>query len=52
VVDDRWRSRRTRRRSTEDRWHDSDESVRVDVLLKGAATLALFWPALAAQRSG
>jgi acetylornithine deacetylase/succinyl-diaminopimelate desuccinylase-like protein len=33
----------------EDRWHDSDESVLVDVLLKGAATLALFWPALAHQ---
>jgi len=32
----------------EDRWHDSDESVRVDVLLNGAATMALFWPALAA----
>jgi acetylornithine deacetylase/succinyl-diaminopimelate desuccinylase-like protein len=31
----------------EDRWHDSDESVLVDVLLKGAATMALFWPALA-----
>jgi acetylornithine deacetylase/succinyl-diaminopimelate desuccinylase-like protein len=33
----------------EDRWHDSDESVRVDVLLAGAATVALFWPALAAH---
>jgi acetylornithine deacetylase/succinyl-diaminopimelate desuccinylase-like protein len=33
----------------EDRWHDSDESVRVDVLLEAAATMALFWPALAAQ---
>jgi len=33
----------------EDRWHDSDGSVLVDVLLKGAATLALFWPALAQQ---
>jgi acetylornithine deacetylase/succinyl-diaminopimelate desuccinylase-like protein len=32
----------------EDRWHDSDESVRVDVLLAGAATMCLFWPALAA----
>jgi acetylornithine deacetylase/succinyl-diaminopimelate desuccinylase-like protein len=36
----------------EDRWHDSDESVRVDVLLHGAATMALFWPALAAQGPG
>jgi hypothetical protein len=33
----------------EDRWHDSDESVRVDVLLAGAATMALFWPALVAS---
>ena len=33
----------------EDRWHDSDESVRVDVLLAGAATMCLFWPALAAS---
>jgi acetylornithine deacetylase/succinyl-diaminopimelate desuccinylase-like protein len=33
----------------EDRWHDSDESVRVDVLLASAATMALFWPALAAH---
>jgi acetylornithine deacetylase/succinyl-diaminopimelate desuccinylase-like protein len=33
----------------EDRWHDSDESVRVDVLLAGAATMCLFWPALAAH---
>ncbi|MCG5469923.1 hypothetical protein LADH09A_003862 [Micromonospora sp. LAH09] len=31
----------------EDRWHDSDESVAVDVLLAGAATLALFWSRLA-----
>lgn len=29
----------------EDRWHDSDESVSVDVLLAGAATLAAFWAA-------
>jgi acetylornithine deacetylase/succinyl-diaminopimelate desuccinylase-like protein len=36
----------------EDRWHDSDESVDVDVLLRGAATMALFWPALAAHGSG
>ncbi|MFT7841083.1 M20/M25/M40 family metallo-hydrolase [Saccharothrix sp. BKS2] len=27
----------------EDRWHDSDERVSVDVLLAGAATLAHFW---------
>ncbi|MGK5441847.1 M20/M25/M40 family metallo-hydrolase [Micromonospora sp. URMC 105] len=32
----------------EDRWHDSDESVAVDVLLAGAATLAHFWSGLAA----
>jgi acetylornithine deacetylase/succinyl-diaminopimelate desuccinylase-like protein len=33
----------------EDRWHDSDESVHVDVLLAGAATMCLFWSALAAH---
>jgi acetylornithine deacetylase/succinyl-diaminopimelate desuccinylase-like protein len=33
----------------EDRWHTSDESVCVDVLLAGAATMCLFWPALAAH---
>lgn len=27
----------------EDHWHDSDERASVDVLLTGAATLALFW---------
>ena len=31
----------------EDNWHDSDESVRVDMLTRGAATLALFWARLA-----
>jgi acetylornithine deacetylase/succinyl-diaminopimelate desuccinylase-like protein len=31
----------------EDHWHDSDESVRVDMLQAGAATLALVWPRLA-----
>ncbi|GGP85913.1 M20/M25/M40 family metallo-hydrolase [Saccharothrix coeruleofusca] len=31
----------------EDRWHDSDERVSVDVLLAGAATLARFWSRLA-----
>jgi acetylornithine deacetylase/succinyl-diaminopimelate desuccinylase-like protein len=31
----------------EDNWHDSDESVRLDVLLAGAATLAHFWTGLA-----
>jgi acetylornithine deacetylase/succinyl-diaminopimelate desuccinylase-like protein len=31
----------------EDCWHDSDESVSVDVLLNGAATLAGFWSRLA-----
>ena len=36
----------------EDRWHTSDESVRVDVLLAGAATMCLFWPALAASGNG
>jgi hypothetical protein len=28
----------------EDNWHDSDESVSVDMLQAGAATLALLWP--------
>jgi hypothetical protein len=27
----------------EDRWHDSNERVSVDVLLAGAASLAAFW---------
>jgi acetylornithine deacetylase/succinyl-diaminopimelate desuccinylase-like protein len=31
----------------EDRWHDSDERVSIDVLLAGAATLAHLWPQLA-----
>ncbi|QFZ21322.1 M20/M25/M40 family metallo-hydrolase [Saccharothrix syringae] len=31
----------------EDRWHDSDERVSVDVLLAGATTLARLWPRLA-----
>jgi acetylornithine deacetylase/succinyl-diaminopimelate desuccinylase-like protein len=31
----------------EDRWHDSDERVSIDVLRKGAATLAHLWPRLA-----
>jgi acetylornithine deacetylase/succinyl-diaminopimelate desuccinylase-like protein len=31
----------------EDRWHDSDERVSIDVLLAGAATLAHLWPRLA-----
>jgi acetylornithine deacetylase/succinyl-diaminopimelate desuccinylase-like protein len=31
----------------EDAWHGPDESVDVDALVKGAATLALFWPRLA-----
>jgi acetylornithine deacetylase/succinyl-diaminopimelate desuccinylase-like protein len=30
----------------EDRWHDSDERVSVEVLLNGAATLAFFWQLL------
>ncbi|WP_159795501.1 M20/M25/M40 family metallo-hydrolase [Puerhibacterium puerhi] len=32
----------------EDNWHDSDESVRIDVLLSGAATLAHLWAELGA----
>ena len=31
----------------EDHWHDSDESIRIDVLLAGAATLAAYWTRLA-----
>ncbi|WP_432514221.1 M20/M25/M40 family metallo-hydrolase [Kineococcus sp. SYSU DK001] len=31
----------------EDNWHDSDESVDVDVLLAGVVTLARFWSGLA-----
>lgn len=31
----------------EDRWHDSDERISIDVLLAGAATLACLWPRLA-----
>ena len=31
----------------EDRWHDSDERVSIDVLFAGAATLAAFWARLA-----
>jgi acetylornithine deacetylase/succinyl-diaminopimelate desuccinylase-like protein len=31
----------------EDRWHDSDERVAVDMLVSGAASLAYFWPRLA-----
>lgn len=30
----------------EDNWHDSDESVRVDMLKAGAATLAYLWEEL------
>ncbi|WP_250033780.1 M20/M25/M40 family metallo-hydrolase [Paractinoplanes maris] len=30
----------------EDHWHDSDERASIDVLLAGAATLALFWDRL------
>ena len=32
----------------ENNWHDSDESVRVDLLTAGAATLAYLWSGLAA----
>jgi acetylornithine deacetylase/succinyl-diaminopimelate desuccinylase-like protein len=35
----------------EDHWHDSDESVAVDMLSTGAATLAFLWQNLAAMRS-
>jgi acetylornithine deacetylase/succinyl-diaminopimelate desuccinylase-like protein len=35
----------------EDRWHTRDESVLLDVLVAGAATLCSFWSALADQRS-
>lgn len=31
----------------EDRWHDSDESASIDVLVDGARTLACLWPRLA-----
>jgi acetylornithine deacetylase/succinyl-diaminopimelate desuccinylase-like protein len=31
----------------EDRWHAADESVSINVLLAGAATLANLWPRLA-----
>lgn len=31
----------------EDNWHDSDESVRTDILLAGAATIAYLWEELA-----
>jgi acetylornithine deacetylase/succinyl-diaminopimelate desuccinylase-like protein len=31
----------------EDHWHDSDESVRLDMLHAGAVTLARFWSRLA-----
>jgi hypothetical protein len=34
-------------RLVSDPWHDSDESVSVDMLQAGAATLALLWPRLA-----
>jgi acetylornithine deacetylase/succinyl-diaminopimelate desuccinylase-like protein len=32
----------------EDRWHDSDERASIEVLRKGAATLAYLWPRLSA----
>jgi acetylornithine deacetylase/succinyl-diaminopimelate desuccinylase-like protein len=34
----------------EDRWHDSDERVSVEVLVNGAATLAHLWQRLADTR--
>jgi acetylornithine deacetylase/succinyl-diaminopimelate desuccinylase-like protein len=36
----------------EDRWHDSDERVSIDVLLAGAATLAHLWERLADEQQG
>ncbi|NHC14308.1 M20/M25/M40 family metallo-hydrolase [Motilibacter deserti] len=36
----------------EDRWHDSNESVLVDVLLKGVVSMAVFWEELAARGTG
>jgi acetylornithine deacetylase/succinyl-diaminopimelate desuccinylase-like protein len=35
-----------------DRWHAADERMRLDVLERGAATLAAFWPRLAAVMRG
>lgn len=35
-----------------DRWHASDERVRLDVLERGAVTLAAFWPRVAKALSG
>ncbi|MBD1542613.1 M20 family dipeptidase [Arthrobacter sp. IA7] len=35
----------------EDNWHDSDESVNVDVLKAGAATLAFLWDELGRQQA-
>ena len=34
----------------EDNWHDSDESVNVEVLKAGAATLAFLWDELGRQQ--
>ncbi|WP_459790867.1 M20/M25/M40 family metallo-hydrolase [Arthrobacter sp. AD-310] len=34
----------------EDHWHDSDESVSLDVLINGAVTLASFWDELATMQ--
>lgn len=34
----------------EDHWHDSDESVSLDVLINGAVTLASFWEELATMQ--
>jgi acetylornithine deacetylase/succinyl-diaminopimelate desuccinylase-like protein len=31
----------------DDRWHDSDERVSVEMMVKGAATMAHLWPRLA-----
>jgi acetylornithine deacetylase/succinyl-diaminopimelate desuccinylase-like protein len=36
----------------EDRWHGEDESVHLDTLFNGVATLALFWPRIAERLTG
>jgi acetylornithine deacetylase/succinyl-diaminopimelate desuccinylase-like protein len=36
----------------DDHWHGPDESADLDVLLKGAATLAVFWRRLAEVMAG
>jgi acetylornithine deacetylase/succinyl-diaminopimelate desuccinylase-like protein len=36
----------------EDNWHADDESMALDVLVKGATTLALFWQRIAESAHG